>query len=469
MPQEVDVEKLLREAQNTIAKQQELLMELTARPSRIATVASVIGKEVLLSNGYVVDQRAKVVVKVGDTVRLAQTGQIVETSPFVGYGGTGTVVRIMGSKYQIAVEQGMVTVPSTRVPVELGDEVLLDSNNLVILEKLVKPPSHAFTDDTGVGWGDIGGLAEAKAALRESVELPYTHAALYKHFGKKPVKGVLLHGLPGNGKTMLGKATATAIAAAHGKKPTPGAFIYIKGPELLSKWVGETEQMIRGLFEQARRHEREKGYPAVIFIDEADALLTARGNRTASGMEHTIVPQFLSEMDGLEESGAIVLLATNRADMLDPAIVRPGRIDRKVHVTPPDRAATVRIFAICFGKVPAVAGLHDYAAERLFSASYPLYQLRTSKADMTFHLFHVISGAMVAGVVEQASAAAIRRCIAGMMRTGITCEADVDTALAIVHNEHQSLNHELELHDWAERSGVQIKALQRIRAAAAGA
>jgi len=463
-----NMEVLLRQAQAKIAEQQALLEELTAIPAKVASVTSVKGKQVLLSNGSVVPMPSKAL-KVGDCVQVAPTGMVVGTLPFDTYGMTGTVVKVEKDFWQVAVEQGTVTVASTRVPVEVGDEVVMDGSSTVIMLKLTKPPKFAFTTDTHVTWDDVGGLEDAKLALRESVEMPYTHAALYKHFGKRHARGVLLHGLPGNGKTLLGKATVSAIAAAHGKRTVPGAFIYIKGPELLSKWMGETESMIRGLFEQARKHQAQHGWPAVIFIDEADALLTARGSRTASGMEHTIVPQFLSEMDGLEESGAIVLLATNRADMLDSAVTRPGRIDRKVYVAPPDLNATIRIFAIHLRDIP-VSGdnMPGYAASKLFSDAYPLYQLRTSKGTVTFHMYHTVSGAMIAGLVEQASAKAIHRCVAGGHKSGALCEGDIDAAFEGVYLEHLRLSHRLEIEDYAERHGVKVEGVAKIQGAVQG-
>jgi proteasome-associated ATPase len=463
-----DVEVLLREAQETIKRQQQMLEELTAIPAKVASVVGIKGEQVLLSNGSVVPMPAEKV-KAGEMVQVAPTGMVVAKLPFESYGQSGTVVRIEGGVFQVAAEQGVLTIGASRVPVEVGDEVVLDGTGLVIAHKFTRPPQHAFTADTHVGWDDIGGLEEAKLALREAVEMPYTHAALFKHFGKRHPRGVLLHGLPGNGKTMLGKATATAIAKAHGKTTVPGAFIYIKGPELLSKWVGESESMIRGLFEGARKHRARHGYPAVIFIDEADSLLTARGTRTAGGMEHTIVPQFLSEMDGLEESGAIVLLATNRADMLDSAVTRPGRIDRKVYVAPPDLNAVIRIFAIHLKGVPVVGeNLPGYGANVLFSDAFPLYQLRTSKGTMVFHVHHAVSGAMVAGLVEQASAKAIHRCVAAKVKTGGVCEGDVDEAFRSVYMEHLRGTHQAELEDYADRHGCTIEAVAKVQGVVQG-
>lgn len=463
-----DVEVLLRQAQDVIAKQKDMLEQLTSLPAKASSVSSIKEGKVLLSDRTVIELR-DLKLKVGDVVQIAPTGQVVGTLPFDSYGDSGRVVYAEKGLWRVAVEQGVVTVAKARVPVEVGDEVVLDSTGTVIMLKLQKQAAFAFTADTHVGWDDIGGLDEAKLALRESVEMPYTHAALYKHFRKGATKGVLLHGLPGNGKTLLGKATASAIAKAHGAKPVAGAFIYIKGPELLSKWVGETEQMIRGLFEQARKHQSKHGYPAVIFIDEADALLTSRGSRTASGMEHTVVPQFLSEMDGLEDSGAIVLLATNRADMLDQAVTRPGRIDRKVYVAPPDLNAVIRIFAIHMRDIPqASENLGGYAANELFSEKWPLYELKTAKGRMVFHLYHAVSGAMVAGVVEQASAKAIHRCVAAKATKGEVCKGDIDAALDSVYVEHLRLGHKLEMEDFAERLGTTIQSVAKVQGVVQG-
>jgi hypothetical protein len=181
-----------------------------------------------------------------------------------------------------------------------GDEVLLHPKTFQIVERLGKPPLEAsrFAPDTipDVKWDNIGGLAEAKADLIEAVELPHKNKGLFEYYGKKQIKGILLAGPPGCGKTMLGKAAANSLATIYGKENARTGFLYVKGPEILNQYVGQTEQTIREMFEDARRHKVEHGYPAIIFLDEADAILATRGTRNV-GIGNTIVPMFLTEMD----------------------------------------------------------------------------------------------------------------------------------------------------------------------------
>jgi proteasome-associated ATPase len=466
-----DTQALLKEAQERIEKQQALLNQLCATPLRLGTVVQVLDKSVVVQAGgglCEVELPVKAV-KPGDTVQIAETGQIAGSSRYVQYGPIGTVKRLVDKLIIVEVDAGAVTVRHARVAVEAGDQVVLDAAGQTILERLSRETAFTLKAETAITWADIGGLVEAKAALRESVEMPYQHVDLFKKFNKKPAKGFLLHGRPGNGKTLLGKATATALAKVHGAKQAASAFIYVKGPEILSKWVGESEATIRGLFAQAREHFKHNAYPAVVFIDEADAILGARGrDRSVTGMEATIVPQFLSEMDGLQESCAIVLLATNRADMLDPAIVRPGRIDRKVYVEAPGREAAIEILGIHFGPLPIepkgckADTLATYTAATLFSDRFPLYYLSTSKGADTFHMHHAVSGAFLAGVVEQTAAKAIWRNITDGTKSGVT-QTDVDAALASIYKEHCESQHYDDLAEWQERRGVKITGSKKVK------
>ena len=192
---------------------------------------------------------------------------------------------------------------------------------------------EVFTETPDVTWDDIGGLEEAKAALIEAVEWPLRYGALFDRFGATPPKGILLDGAPGTGKTLLARAVAHESEAN---------FIAIKGPELLSKWVGESERGVREVFQKARA-----AAPCVVFFDELDALAPARGHDWSSGVSERIVGQFLTELDGLEEMhGVVVLGASNRADMLDPALLRPGRFDLRIELPLPDLAAREAIVAV---------------------------------------------------------------------------------------------------------------------------
>jgi proteasome ATPase len=337
--------------------------------------------------------------------------------------GTITVVKKTGKGYvEVEVEQKLRAVASS-FTCKVGERVVLDDANRYVVGTLGMPPAeNAFaTSKVSVSWGDVGGQEEAKEALREALELPLAHADLYKAYGKRGVKGVLLLGSPGTGKTLLGKAAATSIAKAHGHAASEG-FIYIKGPEILSKWIGESERQIRAIFSAAREHKARHGYPAIVFIDECDALLGVRDRGSNTNLNATIVPQFLAEMDGLDDSAAIFILATNRADMLDPAVVREGRIDRKVRVTRPVAQDARKIFEIHLRGRPLTGSSHiDRGVDELY-ADHRMLRRIDEKSHL--RLRDMVSGAMIAGIVEQASTFALLRDVEDHRRaaTGISPE-----------------------------------------------
>lgn len=309
---------------------------------------------------------------------------------------------------------------------EVGDRLVVGGPSpflAIAIENLGHTERHfQFNDELNIGWTDIGGQVTAKAMLREAIEFPILHADLYKSLGKKPIKGVLLEGPPGCGKTLLAKAAAGAILKLHGKAASLSGYIYVKGPEVLSKWVGEAESTIRNLFNMARAHRQKHGYPAIVFIDECESLLSRRGSGISSDMDKTIVPAFLAELDGLNDSGAMVILATNRPDRLDPAVVREGRIDRRIRVERPDQKDSAHIFNIYLKKVPTCSdtkAMADEAAEYLFSPATGLLQLKTTEGDtFPFTLGHIASGAMLAGIVDRATSLVLHGAIDSGARSG---------------------------------------------------
>jgi proteasome-associated ATPase len=475
-----DYRRLLEEAQEKLQEQDEMLKQLLA-PTHIvgvvhqlkdnAVVVQAGGDIIELDRPYMwsdnnrSDDHSLVP---GQRVCLnLQTRQIERVTDFVEYGDAGTVEAIENGLIEVVCERGSKFVRSTQVPdLKVGDRVVLDSTDHTILEKIKQKESkHQFHSNTNVDWTHVGGLREAKDELKLALEEPYKNAKVFKFFGKNLPKGFLLHGGPGNGKTLLGKAVATSMGKLHGADG--GAFLYVKGPELLSKWFGESEEQIRTLFSTARKHKQRHGYPAVLFIDEADALLHSRDKHQNSSLAHTIVPQFLSEMDGLEESAAIVLLATNRADMLDPAITRPGRIDRKIYVGRPDEAGATEIFRIHMRGIPVHSEcdhnmLVKQAVERLYSNQDAIYTLKTHPRDLSFGLRELSSGAFIAGVVEQAVSFAVMRNLGAKNLTGLMWE-DFERAFGRIRKEQFGMNHEAEIKEYIETNGLNVEAIVPVR------
>jgi proteasome-associated ATPase len=489
-PQE---EALLNRAKDKIVEQQALLKRLTAPAYHLGVVLAVFKDRVVVDTGshlFELDKvESSINVKVGQPVDIhPETGQIVRTSDYTAFGATGKVVAIDGDIIQVNTPSGLVTTRYSMVSgVNVGDKVVMNSTNHIIMHRLPEQSQYAFKTQSVLNWSDIGAQEDAKKELIAALETPFTQSALFQFFNKQRIKGCLLWGRPGNGKTLLGRAAAGSLARMHGKEAQESGFIYIKGPEILDKYVGETEQRIGEAFDFGVAHFKKYGYPAILFLDEADAILIRRGSRTTSGMEQTIVPMFNARMDGIEDSGVFVILATNRADILDPAIIRPGRIDRKIYVAPPTKENAPSIFDIHMRNVPVAKGVSKEqviaaTVDSLYSDKFPLYYLETEKSGRsTFSLGSLASGAILAGIVERASAIAIDRVVAANVAEGMNFNAivkvaesvrkcpeglgltqpDFDSALVAMQKEQYGMNHFDELREFIETGKLDVTSIEQ--------
>lgn len=473
--------ELLNEAKQYIASQQEHIEHLSSPPWKIVTCIQVDPKEKLarfVYEGGLMEApfgpkiKAKDI-KVGYECRLnPQSGAVIEARPNKSpYGVICTVQKVHEDNLCEVELQGSTTSISypEEIKVEQGDRVIV-IGGMVVVKNLGKQDNRfLFAQETNVCWEDIGGLEDAKEQMIEAIELPHKHPDIYKKYNKRAVKGILLWGPPGCGKTMLGKASATSLATTYGAESASTGYIYVKGPELLNMYVGNTEASIRGLFAMAREHKLKNGYPAIIFIDEADALLMKRGSNRSHGVTDSSVNQFLAEMDGLEDSGAMILLATNRPDRLDPAVLREGRVDRKVKVERPGITVSADIMDIHLQDRPMKRGFtrakcREVGIGALFSESRVLYEIETKEGEtIPYTLGHSISGAMIAAMVDAASAIAINRDLRTGKFVGITSD-DMLAAADLMHKQSAGVDNPDAVMDFVESFKDTVKGIRKVAA-----
>ncbi|HEX3541935.1 MAG TPA: proteasome ATPase [Acidimicrobiales bacterium] len=368
-----------------------------------------------------------------------------------------------------------------------GDSILMDTRTGLLLEKLPRPEVEELIleEVPDISYADVGGLDSQIEAITDAVELPFLHRDLFLEHRLPAPKGILLYGPPGCGKTLIAKAVANSlakkVAEVSGDSNARSYFLNIKGPELLNKYVGETERQIRLVFQRARE-KSEEGFPVIVFFDEMDSLFRTRGTGISSDMESTIVPQLLAEIDGVETlKNVIVIGASNREDLIDPAILRPGRLDVKIKIERPDQEAAAQIFSryltadlpLDNGEVDSLGGgdrekcvrvmiehtvaemYRDDEDNRFLEVTYQ----NGDKEVMYFKDFS--SGAMIENIVRRAKKLSIKRVIAGQGR-GIRTE-DMLASIKQEYKEHEDLPNTTNPDDWAKISGKKGERIVYVR------
>jgi len=361
------------------------------------------------------------------------------------------------------------------VHLRAGDLLRLDSRSGLLLERLAQPEvEHLLLEEVpDISYDDIGGLDRQIEAIADAVELPFLHGDLFAEHQLPAPKGILLYGPPGCGKTLIAKAVANSlakkVAARTGADKGRSYFINIKGPELLNKYVGETERQIRLVFQRARE-KSEEGWPVIVFFDEMDSMFRTRGTGISSDMESTIVPQLLAEIDGVEGlRNVIVIGATNREDLIDPAILRPGRLDVKIRIDRPDAESARQIFArYLTSEVPvaktevdkhgdlkqAIIAMIDTTVEEMYATSDAnrFLEVTYQNGDREVLYFRdFASGAMIENIVRRAKKLAIKRLLAGGERGVAT--PDLVDSIRQEFREHEDLPNTTNPDDWAKVSG----------------
>ncbi len=422
----------------------------------------------------------------GTEVVLNESMNVVMARGAQQTGSIVSVIEVLGTDRCVvsgrADEERVVSISDALKDTVLrsGDAVRVDASYEVALEKLPRPEvEHLMLEDVpDVSYNDIGGLGPQIEAITDAVELPFLHSDLFLEHELPPPKGILLYGPPGCGKTMIAKAVANSLAqkvkaqrAGDEDEEVRSYFFNIKGPELLNKYVGETERQIRLVFQRARE-KSEEGWPVIVFFDEMESLFRTRGTGISSDVESTIVPQLLAEIDGVETlNNVIVIGASNREDLIDPAILRPGRLDVKIKIERPDADAAQAIFSryltsdlpIAPDVVESLGGgdpdkavrvMVEQATEEMYSEDprNEFLEITYQNGDKEVTYFKDFSsGAMIENIVRRAKKLAIKRLIETDVR-GLRPE-DLIESVFQEFKEHEDLPNTTNPDDWARISG----------------
>lgn len=432
--------------------------------------------------------------KSGQEVALNESFAVIQVRDREVVGEIVTIKEILegGDRALIigrADEERVAEISDELRPVRLrvGDTVLFDSRTSLLLEKLPRPEVEELIleEVPDVAYEDVGGLDRQIEEITDAVELPFLHRALFSEYKLPAPKGILLYGPPGCGKTLIAKAVANSlakkVASLTQSSSVRSYFLNIKGPELLNKYVGETERQLRLVFQRARE-KSEEGVPVIVFFDEMDSLFRTRGTGISSDMESTIVPQLLAEIDGVEAlRNVIVIGASNREDLIDPAILRPGRLDVKIKIERPNETAAAAIFARYLtsdlpidkdevatlgGGDPdkAVAAMIERTVEEMYRTDEAnrFLEVTYQNGDKEILYFKdFASGAMIENIVRRAKKLAIKRAITGNP-TGIRT-SDLVESIAKEYKEHEDLPNTTNPDDWAKISGKKGERIVYVR------